>query len=59
MRTRPPPNIGVLRFTRFPLSARSGLVLSLVFLEAFSAFSAFRSALRNAENALSSFCAFS
>ena len=44
----PPPNIGVLRFTRFPRSARSGLVLAPVLLAAFfafSAFSAFRSVL--------------
>ena len=43
-----PPNIGVPCFTRFPRSARSGLVLPLVLLEAFStfsAFSAFRSVL--------------
>ena len=38
---RGPPNIGVLRFTRYPRSARSGLVLPPVLLEAFSAFSAF------------------
>ena len=38
---RGPPNICVLRFTRFPRSARSGLVLPPVLLEAFSAFSAF------------------
>ena len=44
----PPPNIGVLRFTRFRRFARSGLVLSPVLLEAlssFSAFSAFRSVI--------------
>ena len=42
VRTRP-PNIGVLCFTRYPPSARSGLVLPPLLLEVFSAFSVFRS----------------
>ena len=43
-----PPNIGVLCFTRYPRSARSGSVLPHMLLEAFFAFSAlsaFRSVL--------------